>query len=139
MIKDIISLEEFKKISGMTTRCYNVCASAGIKTFGEFMDYIFTMNFRNMGKNTFQEIISLKSKYKELRMTDSECDIDWEQRRYEIAKTMMHAIYLDDGNAERADKSGLGFEYKDFQGSAKEAVRFADALIAELKKGGNND
>ena len=64
-------------------------------------------------------------------------DIDWEQRRYEIAKTMMHAIYLDDGNAERADKSGLGFEYKDFQGSAKEAVRFADALIAELKKGGD--
>ena len=134
MIKDIVSLEEFRKISGMTTRCYNVCVSAGIKTFGEFIDYIFTMNCRNMGKNTFQEIISLKSKYKELRMTDSECDIDWEQRRYEIAKTMMHAIYLDDGNAERTDKSGLGFEYKDFQGSAKEAVRFADALIAELKK-----
>lgn len=63
-------------------------------------------------------------------------DIDWEQRRYEIAKTMLHAIYLDDGNAERADKSGLGFEYKDLQGSAREAVRFADALIAELKKGG---
>lgn len=63
-------------------------------------------------------------------------DIDWEQRRYEIAKTMMHAIYLDDGNAERADKSNLGFEYKDFQGSAKEAVLFADALIAELKEGG---
>ena len=62
--------------------------------------------------------------------------INWEQRRYEIAKTMMHDIYLDDGNAERADKSGLGFEYKDFQGSAKEAVRVADALIAELKKGG---
>ena len=63
-------------------------------------------------------------------------DIDWEQRRYEIAKTMMYAIYLDDGNAERADKSGLGFEYKDLKGSAQEAVRFADALIAELKKGG---
>ena len=63
-------------------------------------------------------------------------DIDWEQRRYEIAKTMMHAIYLDDGNAARSDKSGFDFEYKDLQGSAKEAVRFADALIAELKKGG---
>ena len=136
MIKDITSLEEFRKISGMTTRCYNICVSAGINTFGEFMDYIFTMNCRNMGKNTFQEIISLKSKYKELRMTDSECDIDWEQRRYEIAKTMMHAIYLDDGNAARSDKSGFDFEYKDLQGSAKEAVRFADALIAELKKGG---
>lgn len=136
MIKDITSLEEFRKISGMTTRCYNICVSAGINTFGEFMDYIFTMNCRNMGKNTFQEIISLKSKYKELRMTDSECDIDWEQRRYEIAKTMMHAIYLDDGNAERSDKSGFDFGYKDLQDSAKEAVRFADALIAELKKGG---
>lgn len=62
--------------------------------------------------------------------------IDWEQRRYEIAKTILHAIYIDDGNAERADKSGLGFEYKDLKGSAQEAVRFADALIAELKKGG---
>lgn len=66
-------------------------------------------------------------------------DIDWEQRRYEIAKTMMHAIYLDDGNAERSDKSGFDFEYKDLQGSAKEAVRYADALIAELKKGGANE
>lgn len=62
--------------------------------------------------------------------------IDWGQRRYEIAKTILHAIYNDDGNAERADTSGLGFEYKDLKGSAQEAVRFADALIAELKKGG---
>lgn len=62
--------------------------------------------------------------------------IDWGQRRYEIAKTILHAIYIDDGNAERADMSGLGFEYKDLKGSAQEAVRFADALIAELKKGG---
>ena len=61
MIKDITSLEEFRKISGMTTRCYNVCVSAGIKTFGEFMDYIFTMNCRNMGKNTFQVYESRRS------------------------------------------------------------------------------
>ena len=79
MIKDITSLKEFREISGMTKRCYNVCVSAGIKTFGEFIDYIFTMNCRNMGKNTFQEIISLKSKYKDLRMSDSECYINWEQ------------------------------------------------------------
>lgn len=65
-----------------------------------------------------------------------EKNIDWEQRRYEIAKEMLHAIYLDDGNAERQDNSKLGFEFKSLQGSAKEAVRFADALIAELKEGG---
>lgn len=61
-------------------------------------------------------------------------EINWEQRRYEIAKEMLAAIYLDDGNAERADDSELGFEFKSLQGSARETVRFADALIEELKK-----
>ena len=129
MIKDNTPLEEFKEISGMTTRCYNVCVSARINTFGEFMDYIFTMNCRNMGKNTFQEIISLKSKYKELRMTDSECDIDWEQRRYEIAKTVVHGQLtgpIIDGVDPNPSISDL----------AKLAVKIADALLAELKKGG---
>lgn len=51
-----------------------------------------------------------------------------------IAKEMLHAIYLDDGNEKRNDKSDLLFEYKSLQGIAKEAVRFADALIEELKK-----
>lgn len=60
--------------------------------------------------------------------------INWEQRRYEIAKEMLHAIYIDDGNAERDDDSDLNFEFKSLQGSAREAVRFADALIEELKK-----
>lgn len=60
--------------------------------------------------------------------------IDWEQRRYEIAKEMLAAIYLDDGNAERADDSESGFEFKSLQDSAREAVKFADALIEELKK-----
>lgn len=61
-------------------------------------------------------------------------ELDWEQRRYEIAKAMLPAIYLDDGNAERADKSNMGFEYKTAQNCAKDAVDFADALIEELKK-----
>lgn len=61
-------------------------------------------------------------------------EINWEQRRYEIAKEMLAAIYIDDGNAERADDSNLEFEFKTLQGSAREAVRFADALIEELKK-----
>lgn len=129
MIKDSTPLEEFKEISGMTTRCYNVCVSARINTFGEFMDYIFTMNCRNMGKNTFQEIISLKSKYKELRMTDSECDIDWGQRRYEIAKTVVHGQLtgpIIDGVDPNPSITDL----------AKLAVKIADAIISELKKGG---
>lgn len=72
---------------------------------------------------------------KDQEMSHKLCDgINWEQRRYEIAKEMLHAIYIDDGNAERDDDSDLNFEFKSIQGSAREAVRFADALIEELKK-----
>ena len=60
---------------------------------------------------------------------------NWEQRRYEIAKTMLPAIYTDDGNAARADHSPInGFEYKTLEGCCREAIRFADTLIKELKK-----
>lgn len=46
----------------------------------------------------------------------------WEQRRYEIAKTMLPAIYTADGR------------HNTLEGCCREAVRFADALIYQLKK-----
>lgn len=51
-------------------------------------------------------------------------DIDWEQRRYEIAKDILAATY---------DFPMDGKSY------AKVAVGVADALIAELKKGGSHE
>lgn len=54
-------------------------------------------------------------------------DIDWEQRRYEIAKEMMKTVILTDGGA----KTGT-------ENLAIWCVGCADALIAELKKGGSN-
>ena len=49
---------------------------------------------------------------------------DWEQRRYEIAKDILpHTILL--------EYYGKGLER-----GVKDAVIIADALIAELKKGG---
>ena len=53
--------------------------------------------------------------------------IDWEQRRYEIAKEMLPVIYSDDNPQECED-------YLTLQQAANEAVRYADALIKELKK-----
>ena len=68
---------------------------------------------------------------------ESSTDIDWEYRRYEVAKDMiatlfqiggykelMQCVYHDDGNS------------NPYQGFAKISVQVADALIAELKKGG---
>ena len=54
--------------------------------------------------------------------------IDWEQRRYEIAKEMLSAIYYD-------DKPQEGEDYLTLNEAAHEAVRYAEALIRELKKG----
>lgn len=51
-------------------------------------------------------------------------EIDWEQRRFEIAKDILAATY---------DFPMDGKSY------AKVAVGVADALIAELKKGGQNE
>lgn len=44
--------------------------------------------------------------------------IDWEQRRYEIAKEMLPIIYYEDMP----------------NGAANEAIRYAEALITKLKK-----
>lgn len=50
--------------------------------------------------------------------------IDWGQRRYEIAKDILpHTILLE-------------YHGKGLERGVKDAVMIADALIAELKKGG---
>lgn len=56
-------------------------------------------------------------------------DIDWEQRRYEVAKDMIAAFLSN-------SCSNVYMGNPDEQ--AKYAVMFADALIAELKKGGQD-
>ena len=55
-----------------------------------------------------------------------ENEIDWEQRRYEIARDMLAAI---ESNADPRMYQGTFIEL------SKQAIEFADALIAELKKG----
>lgn len=68
--------------------------------------------------------------YKELEIIERpHKNIDWEHRRYEIAKDMMAAFL---SNYSYNIHSGNPDE------KAKYAVVFADALIEELKKGGDN-
>ena len=58
----------------------------------------------------------------------SQPKIDWEQRRYEIAKEMMYKIYRQEVTV---SKQGQGIMLKDI---ADIAVAFADTLIKELKE-----
>ena len=63
--------------------------------------------------------------------------IDWEQRRYEVAKDMLSMFF----NIRGYNGLMRCFRYDDgnsnpYQGFAETSVQVADALIAELKKGG---
>lgn len=52
-------------------------------------------------------------------------EIDWEQRRYEISKNVLSGVVVNEAPGH-------------YEQLAKMAVLYADALIAELKKGGQN-
>lgn len=75
------------------------------------------------GLDIIQELNALE----DLEVIDKTEDkaVDWEQRRYEIAKEMM-AAFLSNSNREVYEGA--------FKTQAEYAVAFADALIAKLKK-----
>lgn len=56
------------------------------------------------------------------RFLTSRKDIDWEQRRYEIAKACLSAEMANDCH-----------NYHDKEGNVKDAVEYADLLIKELR------
>lgn len=118
-IKPMMSIEDAVKLVLHTSKL------SGVRVVSDFNGFILD------SKNSYDKNLDLYCAY----MGRVDRNVNWEQRRYEIAKAMLPAIYLDDGNAQRADHSPiLGFEYKTPDGCAKEAVSLADALINELKK-----
>lgn len=106
-----------------------------LRKTGETVDVINYYNLMSAERDTNDSVSYIDSKgeehhhekglnlwwdFEDIEKTLS-ADIDWEQRRYEIAKEVFASIY--DFTIER-----MNF--------AKYAVDAADALIAELKKGG---
>jgi hypothetical protein len=76
-----------------------------------------------------EEILSAQSRTILMSGTDYDWNSVWEQRRYEIAKEMMSAVYL----SNREDKRTAWNDSLPPDEIAKSAVCFADALIKELK------
>lgn len=68
-------------------------------------------------------------------LQDKSDDIDWEQRRYEIAKEMMPIL----SQAYKRVPGGDDVERFDKKDCAEYAIAYADALIEELKKGRQNE
>lgn len=96
---------------------------ARIKATGAIVD-VFYNAFSGLW--TARENTNIKYLENNLEFLE-EKDIDWEERRYEIAKAMMAAF-------ERHNNNVSGFKNSTQQ--AQFALEYADALIAELKKGG---
>lgn len=67
-------------------------------------------------------VISMNRKMK------NQNEIDWEARRYEIAKEIFTRCLSSEDGEMRA------FCYRNIEDHAKDCVKSADALIAELKK-----
>ena len=61
-----------------------------------------------------------------------EKDIDWEERRYEIAKQMLTVT----SNFTELTCNGITQRRICCEDAVQYAIKYADALIAELKKGG---
>lgn len=121
---------------------------AKIKATGEIIEveeypYIsFTVNqcfYRQMYSMSFYKIDELEildNHNFRPQIINANNPIDWEQRRYEIAKDVLITLIPMCANVSRETKdntiqTNVGFS---FEGFSKGAVNLADALIAELKK-----
>lgn len=99
----------------------NMCR--GIEFIGDgFTNVCMNGGYHLHVKETPEEILAMPD------IEEGNKGIDWEQRRYEIAKEMLPVIYYD-------DKPQEGEDYLTLNQAANEAVRYAEALITELKKG----
>ena len=93
----------------------NICRESEFKG-GEFTNVCMNGGYHLCVKETPEEILAMPD------IEEGSNTIDWEQRRYEIAKDIMAAIYT------RPDKRGTFLDYNGI-------VAAADGLIRELKKG----
>ena len=99
----------------------NMCRENEFKGDG-FTNVCMNGGYHLHVKETPEEILAMPD------IEEGSKTIDWEQRRYEIAKEMLPVIYYD-------DKPQEGEDYLTLNQAANEAVRYAEALITELKKG----
>ena len=94
----------------------NMCRESKFKG-GEFTNVCMNGGYHLCVKETPEEILAMPD------IEETNKVIDWEQRRYEIAKDVMAAIYT------RPNVKGTLLNYN-------QIVAAADGLIRELKKGG---
>ena len=84
-----------------------------------------------------QDISDIKCAVESIAYADNK--IDWEQRRYEIAKSAMQGMIANPTDFKRKDNEYSKERKLSAWEVAQVAMSFADALIAELKRAETNE
>lgn len=66
----------------------------------------------------------------DIELVGEQIEIDWEQRRYEIAKEMLSSCAISVNSSQKDWMNGKTYQ----EASAILAINYADAIIEELKK-----
>ena len=101
---------------------------ARVRATGEIVDVKFSTHPNPAIDETYWWCKDKKESYHKSELDFMGSTIDWEQRRYELAKEAMNGLL----SAPVVDGVNPNPSFKDI---ATFSVRFADALITELKKG----
>mgnify|MGYP000907175561 FL=1 len=101
---------------------------AKIKDTGEIVDVKFSTHPNPAVDETYWWCKDKQESYHKSELDFMECDIDWEQRRYELAKEAMNGLL----SAPVVDGVNPNPNFKDV---ATFSVGLADAIIEELKGG----
>ena len=101
---------------------------ARVRATGEIVDVKFSTHPNPAVVETYLWCKDKQESYHKSVLDFMECTIDWEQRRYEIAREAMNGLL----SAPVVDGVNPNPSYKDI---ATFSVRLADALIKELKGG----
>lgn len=124
-----------------------------IRKTGEIVDVVSFNNFYQSERDDSDQVSYIDSKgiehhhvrglnlwwdFEDIPIEDTRIpNQNWEQRRYDIAKNCIIGILGNDEMVDLAKNAGLKKNCRYIPTNVAEmAVAFADALIAELKKGG---
>ena len=99
---------------------------AKVKDTGEIVEVKFSTHPNPAVDETYWWCKDKQESYHKSELDFMECDIDWEQRRYEIAKDAMNGILA------APVVAGVN-PNPSFKDVATFSIRLADALIKELK------
>lgn len=99
---------------------------AKVKDTGEIVDVKFTTHHNPAVEETYWWCKDKQESYHKSELDFMECDIDWEQRRYELAKEAMNGLLC-------AIVDGVN-PTPIVEDTVKLSLTLADALIRKLKE-----